>query len=77
MLAYCSQVSVSWRTISYQTAKRNCVKHRQIWQGNCVDDSNNYMFLPKVLFIGFLSVLSEDIIPKIFDNSGQLSWGLR
>ena len=34
----CSQVTVSWKTISRQTAKRNSVKHRSFWQGNCVED---------------------------------------
>ena len=39
----CSQVNVSWQTISCQTEKRNSAKHRQIWRGKCVEDVNSFV----------------------------------
>ena len=33
-----SKVCHAWKTISCQTEMRNRVKHRQVWQGNCVED---------------------------------------
>ena len=38
---FCSQVSVSWKTISCETAKTNSVKHGPFWQGTCVQDAIN------------------------------------
>ena len=32
----CSQVSVAWKTIACQRARKSSVKHRQIWRGNCL-----------------------------------------
>ena len=37
MLVCCSQHSVAWKKSS-RTEKLNRVKHRQIWQGNCVEN---------------------------------------
>ena len=34
----CLHVSFAWKTISCHTEKGNGVKHKQIWQGNCVED---------------------------------------
>ena len=40
MFVCCFQVSLAWKTISCQMEKGNRVKHRQIWQGNCVEEVN-------------------------------------
>ena len=38
MFDCCSQVSVSLKAISCQTAKKNRIRHRLFWQGTCVED---------------------------------------